>query len=216
MRQDLGSEKPMKELSTFWWVFVARGGFAVLFSGVLCFAGNLLGTIFFDPVMLILLAVLLGFYVLGNGMLLGVAAWSAFEHQLGVWWLLLAECIFAAFLGSYIGFSLLLSAQSIALLAGIHALGVGMFQGVLAVKLQRHRGYATLLGFSALIAACVGTGFLLHWTAAARTLSFWLSGFELIYGASVITFALGLRSYRPVPSSLELRTGRVLVAPDFS
>jgi hypothetical protein len=216
MRIDLGSEKPIKELSTFWWVFVLRGGFAVLFSAVLCFAGNLLGTAFFDPVMLILFAVLLGSYVLGNGVLLGVAAWSAFEHQLGIWWLLLAECIFAAFLGSYIGFSLLLTAQSIAILAGIHALGVGMFQAVLTVKLHRHRGYATLLSVSALIAVGVGAGFLLHRTAGARALSFWLSGFELIYGASVITFALGLRSCRPVPSSMELRTGRVLATPDVS
>ena len=122
----------------------------------------------------------------------------------------------AVLLRSYIGFSLLMSAQSIAILAGFHALSVGIFQAALAAKLHRHRRYATLLAFSALVAACVGTEFFLQRAEAARTLSFWLSAFELIYGACVITFALGLRSYRPVSSALERRTGRLLVAPDFS
>ena len=49
-------EMPMKELRMLWWAFAIRGGGAVLFSGILFYSGSLLGTIFFDPVMLVFLA----------------------------------------------------------------------------------------------------------------------------------------------------------------
>jgi len=185
---------PMDRLDIFWWAFGVRGGFAILFAGMLAFTGNLLGSLLFDPLMLVLLSVLLGFYVFANAVLLGVAASFAFEHHLGLGWLLAGESCFALLLGAYISFSLLITPHSLALLAGVHALITGCFQIVLALKLHRYIRFRVLLGISALIAISIGIFFLTHQTEPLRVISFWLSGFELTYGMIVIAFAWALKA----------------------
>jgi hypothetical protein len=140
------SSDPMGQIDIFWWAFGIRGGFAILFAGVLAFSGNLLGSIFFDPVTLVLLSLLLGFYVLVNAVLLGAGAGFALQHRLSLGWLLAAESCFAFLLGVYISFSLLITAHSIALLAGLHTVGTGGFQAFLALKLRRYKQFKVLLG----------------------------------------------------------------------
>jgi hypothetical protein len=95
---DSNPTAPQTELRLFWWFFALRGGFAALFACFLLSVGSLLGTIFFDPVMLVFLGLLLGFYVMGNGLLLGVAGGFAAEHRLHIWGLILGECAFAVIL----------------------------------------------------------------------------------------------------------------------
>jgi hypothetical protein len=182
----------MGRIDIFWWAFGIRGGFAILFAGMLAFSGNLLGSLFFDPVMLVLLSILLGFYVFANAVLLGVGAGFALQHHLSFGWLLAAESCFAVLLGGYIGLSLLMTSQSIALLAGLHAIGAGCFQAVLAFKLQRYQRFKVLLSISALVALSLGAFFLQHQSETPRLISLWLSCFELAYGVIVIAFALAL------------------------
>jgi len=182
----------MARIDIFWWAFGIRGGFAVLFAGLLAFSGNLLGSLIFDPVMLIMLSLLLGFYVFAIAVLFGVAAAFSFEKRLGIGWLLTAESSFAFLLGMYISFSLLMTSQSIALLAGIHAAGAGCFQAFLALSLIRNQRFRTLLGVSALIAIGAGILFLTHLKEQPRLIALWMSGFELIYGVIVIAFARAL------------------------
>jgi hypothetical protein len=202
MPEVLTIEKPMTKLAMFWWAFAARGGAAVLFSAFLFYLGNFFGTIFFDPIMLVLLAMMLGFYILGNGILLGVAAGYAAEHQVGIWRLLLAECIFATALGTYIGFSLLLSSESLAWLAGLHALGTGCFLTALGIKLLANKRYGFTLVVAGLLSVGAGLEFLLHGDAQARNATHWLGAFELFYGIVILVFALGLHKHHvPVISS---------------
>jgi hypothetical protein len=104
----------MQQLRTFWWVFALRGGFAVLFAALLAFSRSLLGTIFFDPVLLVFLSLLLGFFVLGNGLILGVAAIYSLEHHLRLWRLLFTECFFAILIGLWIALSLRTTSHSLA------------------------------------------------------------------------------------------------------
>jgi len=185
-------ERPMKELGMFWWAFAVRGGGAVLFAGFLFYAGSFFGTIFFDPIMFVALGLVLGFYILSNGILLGIAAGYAAEHQAGFWRLLLAECIFDTALGTYVGLTLLLSSESLAWLAGLHALGAGFFLATLAWKLRANKRYSGILGAAGLVAFGAGAGFLLHRDAATRSATHWLAGFELVYGVILLVFAAGL------------------------
>jgi len=191
----------MKQMAMFWWVFALRGGFALLFAGILFCAASLLGTIFFDPVMLVVLSLLLGSYVLGNAILLGVAGGFAIEHHRPLGWLLLGECGFAVLLAGYIGLSLLITADSLALLAGLHAAGTGCFQAALAVKVRHDRPYVLLLSACAVVSLCAGVLFLTHHGDALRPIAHWLSGYELLYGIVVIAFARGLHhQVAPTPA----------------
>lgn len=192
-------EQPMKELGMFWWAFAVRGGGAILFAGILFYSGSLFGTIFFDPIMFVALALILGFYILSNGILLGVASGYAAEHQVGIWRLLLAECIFDTALGTYVGLTLLLSPESFAWLAGLHALGTGCFLAALAWKLRANNRYSVILGVAGLVAVAAGVAFVLHREAATRSATHWLGGFELFYGVIIFIFAEGLhRHHEPV------------------
>ena len=132
-------EVPRPDVGICWWIFAVRGGLAVVFAIILFLASSFLGIFFFDPVTLVYLSLLLGSFVLSNGLLLGVAAGFAFEHRVHLWWLTLSEGCFAVLLGIYIGISLMLTSRSLAFLAGIHALGNGCFQIALAVKLREDR-----------------------------------------------------------------------------
>jgi uncharacterized membrane protein HdeD (DUF308 family) len=175
-----------------WWIFAVRGGLAIVFAVVLFLVSSFLGIFFFDPVTLVYLSLLLGSFVLSNGLLLGVAAGFAYEHRLPLWWLTLCESCFALLLGIYIGISLMLTSQSLALLAGIHAVGGGCFRLALAIKLREDRPNLVLLTIAGLVSLFVGIVFLEHFHQAARPTTQMLSGFELFCGIiwSVVAFRL--------------------------
>lgn len=199
-----GSEMPMLELSAFWWAFAVRGGFAVLFSGVLFYVSSFFGAIFIDPITVVVLGAMLGFYVLGKGVLMGVAAGYAAQHRVRIWQLLLAECAFALGLGTYIGFTLLLSSESLGWLAGLHAVGTGCFLGALAVRVRAHKSFAALLGLAAVVSLGAGLTFLLHRDAALKNVTQWLACFELFYGIAIFIFTRGLhRNHVPARGSGE-------------
>jgi uncharacterized membrane protein HdeD (DUF308 family) len=111
---------------------------------------------------------------------------------LHLWWLELCEACFTLLLGVYIGISLMLTSQSLALLAGIHALGTGCFQVALAIKLRDDRPNMVLLMVGGLLSLCVGVVFLEHFHQAARPTTQALAGYEFLNGIvwSILAFRL--------------------------
>jgi uncharacterized membrane protein HdeD (DUF308 family) len=181
------------DLRMFWWAIAVRGGLALILAVVLFFASTFLGIFFFDPVTFVYISLLLGSFVLGNGLLLGIAAGFAYEHHLHVWWLMLCECCFALLLGVYIGLSLIMTRESLAFLAGLHALTTGLFQEALAVKLRKDSLNAYLLGFTGVVSLCVGLLFFAHIDQAARTTTQALAAFELLCGICWVSLSIRLR-----------------------
>ncbi|HTZ57266.1 MAG TPA: hypothetical protein VMB49_04180 [Acidobacteriaceae bacterium] len=190
---NLEPDVPVRDLRMCWWSFAARGVLAVVFAVVLFLASSFLGIFFFDPVTLVYMSLLLGSFVLSNGLLLGVAAFFSWEHHIHVWWLVLCESVFTVLLGVYIGVSLLLTPQSFAFLAGIHGLGAGCFQIALAMKMRGEGPRLIHLAFAGLISLGVGIGFLTHYNLAPRITTQILSGYELFAGIVWIVFAARLR-----------------------
>jgi uncharacterized membrane protein HdeD (DUF308 family) len=186
---------PKRELAKFWWVFAVRGGGSLLYALALVYIRMLFGAIFFDPILWVFLSLLLGFYVLSNGILLGVAAGFATEQHLRIRWLLAAECLFAIALGIYIGFSLSLQLHSLAVLAGLHALSAGCFQAFLAFEMRTHRLESALLALAAAVSLPAAALFLTHPTASVQSTTGWLSLFELAIGLILLAFAYSL--HRP-------------------
>jgi uncharacterized membrane protein HdeD (DUF308 family) len=189
--------RPAHPLRLCWWIFAVRGGLAAIFAIVLFLASSFLGIFFFDPVTLVYMSLLLGSFVLGNGLLLGVAAGFGLEHHLHFWWVQACEAGFAVLLGVYIGVSLVLTPQSLAFLAGIHGVGVGVFQVMLALKLRDDRSDLALLMFAGIVSLIVGILFLDHAHQAARATTQALSAFELFCGLIWGTLSLRLRSGTP-------------------
>jgi uncharacterized membrane protein HdeD (DUF308 family) len=185
-------ETLINDLRMFWWAFAVRGGLAVVFAAVLFFVSSFLGIFFFDPVTLVYLSLLLGSFVLGNGLLEGVAAGFAFEHHLHLRWLSLCESCFELLLGIYIGLSMLLTKESLAFLAGLHALGNAGFQVALAVKMREDRSHLCLLGLIGIVSLGIGVVFLTHFHQPARITTQALSGFELFCGITWIVLAFRL------------------------
>ncbi len=186
-------QNPIQNVRMFWWAFAMRGGLAIVFGIILFLASSFLGLFIFDPVSLVYMSLLLGSYVLGNGLLLGVGAVFAREHRLHLWWLSLAESVFALLLGVYIGVSSMVTAQSLALLAGIYALVTGCFQAALAYKLRKGHQNWVRIGIAGVISVAVGVLFLAHIHQAARTTTQLLSGYQMFYGITWIGFAFRLR-----------------------
>jgi len=189
----MNPETLLKDLRLFWWAFAVRGGLALVFGLVLFFVSSFLGIFFFDPVTLVYLSLLLGFFVLGNGLLQAVATAFAFEHHLHLRWLTLCESCFELLLGIYIGISMLLTPESLAFLAGLHALGNGCFQTAMAIKMREERSSLFLLGLVGVISLSVGILFLTHFNQRARPTTQALSGFELFSGITWLVFAFRLR-----------------------
>ena len=190
---DLGRGLPPRDLRMCWWSFAVRGALAVVFSVVLFLTSAFLGIFFFDPVTLVYMSLLLGSFVLSNGLLLGVSAFFSWEHHLHVWWVVLCESAFAVLLGVYIGVSLLLTPRSFAFLAGIHALGAGCFQFALAMKMRKDGPKMINIAFAGVISLGVGFFFLTHYNQPPRATTQLLSGYELFAGIVWILFAFRLR-----------------------
>jgi uncharacterized membrane protein HdeD (DUF308 family) len=188
----MNSQTPIQDLQLCWWSYAERGGLAIVFAAVLFFASSFLGIFFFDRVTLIYLSLLLGSFVLGNGLILAVAAVFSFEHRMHIWWLVMCESGFTILLGIYIGMSFLLTPQSLAFLAGIHGVGNGCFQTALAIKLRADRLNLFLLVIAGIVSLLVGIAFLTHYHQAPRITTQALAGYELFCGIIWMVFAYRL------------------------
>jgi uncharacterized membrane protein HdeD (DUF308 family) len=182
----------LRQLSKFWWVFAVRGGYAILFSLALEFVGSLLGHLFFDPIMLVFLSLLLGVFVLGNGILAAIAGGFAAEQKLPIRWILFGEALFALAAGLYIGISLRVDPQTLAVFAGIVALGAGVFQTILAIRTRAFSTDVFLMRLAAMMSFTAATAFLLHRRATTQTTARWLALFELFVGIVWLLFAYSL------------------------
>jgi uncharacterized membrane protein HdeD (DUF308 family) len=189
----MNPEALITDVRMFWWAFAVRGGLALVFAFVLFFVSAFLGIFSFDPVTLVYLSLLLGSFVLGNGLLQGVATVFAFEHHLHLRWLTLCESCFELLLGIFIGVSLMLTRESLAFLAGLHALGNAVFQVALAVKMREDRSHLCLLGLIGIVSLGIGIVFLTHYHQPARITTQALSGFEFLCGITWIVLAFRLR-----------------------
>jgi len=188
-------EARLRQLCKFWWVFAVRGGTAILFAMALGFVSSLLGHLFFDPIMLVFLSMLLGFFVLGNGILLAIAGGFAAEQKLPIRWILFGEAFFALAIGLYIAFSLRVEAETLAWFAGLTALGAGIFQSILAV---RTRGVSTdvfLMRLAAMMSFTAAIAFLLHRRATTQTTAHWLALFESFVGLVWLFYAYSLHHH---------------------
>jgi uncharacterized membrane protein HdeD (DUF308 family) len=185
--------EPNDDPRLFWWVYAIRGGFSLLFAVLLFMVASLFGSFFLDPIVLVYLSLLLGFYVLGNGILLGVASGFAAEHHLGLWKVLFADCIFAVIFGCYIGLSLSMTPHTLGLLAGIHALGIGVFQLVLAIRMWHDRTSLGLLGTAALLSVLAGGLFFSQMQQPIEITTRWLSYFEIVCALVTLAFVWRLR-----------------------
>ena len=179
-------------LREFWWFYALSGGFAMLFATVLLLSSALLGTLFLDPVMLVILSVLLGFYVVIRGVLLGVAAAFSAEHCLGFVGVLVPEAVFATGLGLYLAVSLFLTNQTFAILAGVHAAGVGLFQCAAAIRLREDRPSRYLLWFGSMLSLIASCIFFAHLQQQIKHTTRWLAGFEIVCGLIAIMIAARL------------------------
>jgi uncharacterized membrane protein HdeD (DUF308 family) len=185
-------ETLINDLRMFWWAYAVKGSLALVFAAVLFFVSSFLGIFFFDPVTLVYLSLLLGSFVLGNGLLQGVAAGFAFERHLHLRWLSLCESCFELLLGIFIGVSMLLTKESLAFLAGLHALGNAVFQIALAVKMREDRSHLCLLGLIGIVSLGIGIVFFTHYHQPARVTTQALSGFEFLCGITWIALAFRL------------------------
>ena len=195
------------ELVQMWWLFAVRGGLACAFAIVLLFSASLLGTLFFDPVLLVLLSLLLGSYVFGNAVLLGIGGMYGWEHRLRWWGLICCEAVFSLALACYIAFSLMITSGSLAWLAALHAVGTGCFQAVMAVRLRGHRVAVLLLSGSTVWSLSAGALFLTHRHENVRTLALWLSGFDFLFGAVLLTLGIWLHQQGSFPTLTDSPTG---------
>ena len=179
-------------LRLFWWVRALRGGFALLFAALLLFIRTLLGTLFFDPVLLVFLTLLLGFYVFGNGILFVIASIFARQHRLPHWGLVLSEGVVAIALGAFIACTLFLDVHSMALLAGLNALAAGIFQLILGIRMRIYRPYLLLLGLAGIVSIAVGVLFLHAPGESIPVVVERLCAFEFFYAAVNVYFAAQL------------------------
>ena len=179
-------------LAQFWWVFFVRGALTLLFAAALTFARDILGTPFYTPAMLVSLSLLLGFFLCAKGLLLGTGAALAAGRGLRIGFFLLSDCLFDLSLGIAIAVTIPTHEHTLAALAGVAALGSGIFQLILSIRTKAlgHDPFLLRLGGGASLIAA--TYFLLHRRLTTATAALWLSLFELMVGIMSLLFAYTL------------------------
>ena len=194
------SHSSVVDVNPFWWILALRGAFSLLFGIVLLVTKLLLGTIFFDPILSVLVSLFLGFYVVANGILFVCAARLSFERQQRIWLPLSIHAVVAILVGFCIAELLMLTRRSADVVASTYIFCAALLQlGVLfrekrdpvlrtvaaafalasfelAYCLFRHQAFpvSTYIGILATYEGVFGLVFLFcAWRIHARMLSSW-------------------------------------------
>ncbi|WP_236538874.1 HdeD family acid-resistance protein [Spiractinospora alimapuensis] len=174
----------MRELlSRRWWVFVVRGILAIIFG---------LLAVFWPGITLLVLVILLGAYLLVDGLF---AIYHAFTHRQEHrprWWL-----VFQGVLSVVLGALLLIWPTSgvlaLVIVFGIWALASGIAQAVAAVQLRKEIPNEWMLIVSAILTILVGLGLILLPLAGAFAIALLIGCFAILLGIAQIALGMRLR-----------------------
>ena len=179
----------VEALSRYWWAFVVRGIFAVLF-GILAYS--------WPGITLATLVIFFGVYILIDGILLiikAIANWSGREDR----WLLLLEGLLGIGIGIITFVAPGVTAIGLVLYIAAWSLATGVLEIAAAVHLRKEikgepwmivSGIASVL-FAVLLMFFPGAGALgLLWLIAA---------YAIIFGVVLVILGFKLRGHRPHP-----------------
>jgi uncharacterized membrane protein HdeD (DUF308 family) len=181
--------KMLEMLSRYWWVFVVRGIFAILF-GILAYA--------WPGITLATLIIFFGAYVLIDGILLvikTIGKWGERDDR----WLLLLEGLLGIGIGVITFVAPGITAVALIFFIAAWSLATGVLEIATAIRLRkeiRGEGWMILSGIASIVFAILvmffpGVGALgLLWLIAA---------YAIIFGVLLVILGLRLRGHRSRP-----------------
>lgn len=177
----------MRELlSGRWWVFVVRGALAIIFGLI---------AVFWPGITLLVLVILIGAYLLVDGVF---AVYHAFAHRhehRPRWWL-----VFQGVLSVLLGALLLIWPTSgvlaLVIVFGIWALASGIAQVVAAIQLRKEIPNEWMLVLSAVLSILVGIGMIVLPLAGAVAIGLLIGCFAILLGITQIALGFRLRRQR--------------------
>jgi uncharacterized membrane protein HdeD (DUF308 family) len=182
-----------------WWVFVLRGGLAVLF-GVLAFA--------WPGIALLALVTLWGAFALADGVLSLIAAFRIRRQGRPSWPLILI-----GFLGIAVGVATFIwpGITAIALLVFIAfwALVTGILQIVMAIRLRKEIENEWFLGLAGALSVVFGILMIARPGAGALAVAWIIGAYAVFFGVLLIALGFRLRRLSGAPaleSSVRRRT----------
>jgi len=174
-------------LSRYWWAFVVRGIFAILF-GILAYA--------WPGVTLAALAILFGAYVLMDGILLMVKAtadWSGSEVR----WLLMLEGLLGIEIGMLTLVAPGITAIELVLCITAWGLGRGVLEVVAAIRLREEIEGESWMMANAIASILFAVIVMCFAGAGAIGLLWLIAAYAIISGAVLMMLGFRLRGHRP-------------------
>lgn len=165
-------------LARSWWLMVVRGLVSVLLGLV---------AIFWPGLALTALVILLGSYLLVDG-LLAISAGLSRHNGFRVWWLLLVEGGLSVIAGTWALLSPALTTLALLYLLAAWAIVTGLVTIVSAIRIRAEINNEGLLALSGVMSVALGV-MLAVWPGASALVIVWLTG---VYALAVGLLLIGL------------------------
>jgi uncharacterized membrane protein HdeD (DUF308 family) len=178
--------KMLEMLSRYWWAFVVRGIFAILF-GILAYA--------WPGITLATLIIFFGAYVLIDGILLVIKAignWGKRDDR----WLLLLEGLLGIGIGVITFVAPGITAVALIFFIAAWSLATGVLEIAAAIRLRkeiRGEGWMILSGIASIVFAVLVMFFP---GAGALGLLWLIAAYAIIFGVMLVILGIKLRGHR--------------------
>lgn len=173
----------LTQMARHWWTLALRGVLAILFGLI---------ALFHPGAAITALALILGVYLLVDGVFALLAAFR-FSHQDERWWMLLLEGVFGIVVGLLIIVHPIATAVAVVYLIAAWAIVTGVLELLAAVRLRRVIANEWALILTGVISLALGIALIAR-PGAGLLASAWLLGvYALIFGFLLIALAFRLR-----------------------
>nr|WP_294527903.1 HdeD family acid-resistance protein [uncultured Rhodopila sp.] len=173
-------------MARHWWVIALRGVVAVLF-GLIALAAPLAA--------LLTLAVLLGAYLLVDGVAELYVTWRAARAQ-APWGALLGEAVLSIIMGLIALVSPLIAVNVFVIVLSVWALITGVLELAAAFRLHSSHG-RWWLALGGIVSVIWGLLLAAAPIVGAVVVAWWLGIYAIFFGASLLALAWRLRAQRP-------------------
>lgn len=188
----------ISELPRLWWMFSIRGLLTLTFSAICFFLSSSMTTLLLRPAGFVLLQVLFSFYIIATGFILLTGALYGFDAKLRHRKVLLTDALINLAIGIVFFITLTLSMQWILVLFAVHSMAVGIFYGVISLRMKHQVLSRFLLGASGFVSVAAGARFMYRRAIEMHTMTTEIALYTALLGSLLLLFSVALRVDRPL------------------